>query len=281
MASSRPATIARSAATNYEANLAERSFFELTKALIRAAGAGLGDASSVADYLTPGLMRWRRYTDGPLLALAIGSLPLLLLELDRNDLTGSDRLFLDIVNIIVLVAFAVDYVTELLLARPKRRYVRGEWTSPLIVASQAVALVPALTGVGVLRVFRAARLWRLIAVLARAVAVGGAAAVEGRAILRRHAAAFALGVAGLTWLTSAVSFTLAEDVGSSGRLNSFFDALWWSSTTITTVGYGDVYPVTAVGRLIGVVTMVVGISTFAVVTAKVAEFLVRTRPIEK
>jgi voltage-gated potassium channel len=55
----------------------------------------------------------------------------------------------------------------------------------------------------------------------------------------------------------------------------FFDALWWSSATITTVGYGDVAPVTTVGRLVGVVTMVVGISTFAIVTAKVAEFLVR------
>jgi voltage-gated potassium channel len=40
------------------------------------------------------------------------------------------------------------------------------------------------------------------------------------------------------------------------------------------VGYGDVFPVTAAGRLIAGVTMVVGISTFAVVTAKVAEFLV-------
>jgi voltage-gated potassium channel len=213
--------------------------------------------------------------------LAIGSLPLLLLEVARDDLTGGDRRFLDIVNVVVLVAFAVDYVTELLLARPKRRYVRGEWTSLLIVAAQAVALIPALTGFGVLRVLRAGRAWRSIAVLARVVAVGGAAAAEGRVILRRHAAAFALGVAGLTWLTSAVGFTLAEDVGATGRLHSFFDALWWSSTTITTVGYGDVYPVTTAVRLIGVVTMVVGISTFAVVTAKVAEFLVRTRPVEK
>ena len=99
---------------------------------------------------------------------------------------------------------------------------------------------------------------------------------EGRTLLRRHAAGVALGVAGMTWLTSAVAFTLVEDVGADGRLHSFFDGLWWSTATITTVGYGDVYPVTGVGRLIGGLTMLVGISTFAVVTAKVAELLVRT-----
>lgn len=231
----------------------------------------------MAEYVTPRLEAWRRRTDGPLLALAVASLPILLLEVARSDLGRADRVFLDVTNVVVLVAFAVDYLVELALARRRIRFVRGEWTSLLIVVAQAVALFPALAGVGVLRVLRAGRAWRSVVVLGRVVAIGGAAAREGRQILRRHAAGFALGVAGMTWITSAVGFTLAEDVGPDGRIHSFFDAVWWSSTTITTVGYGDVYPVTVAGRLIGMATMVVGISTFAVVTAKVAEFLVRTR----
>ena len=78
-----------------------------------------------------------------------------------------------------------------------------------------------------------------------------------------------------TWITSAVAFTLAEDVGRHGRVASFGDALWWSLATVTTVGYGDIAPVTLIGRIVGGITMVVGISTFALVTAKLAEFLVR------
>lgn len=228
------------------------------------------------DYMTPALVRWRRATDAPLLILAVGSLPLLLLELVRKDLTRSDRVFLDVTNAVVLVAFLIDDAAEISVASRRRAYARAEWTSLLIVISQGIALVPSFSGFGVLRILRAGRAWRSVAVVARVVAIGGAAAAEGRTILRRHAAGFALGVGGLTWLTAAVAFTLVEDVGANGRLHSFFDALWWSSTTITTVGYGDVFPITAAGRFIGVITMVVGISTFAVVTAKVAEFLVRT-----
>ncbi len=234
----------------------------------------------MADYVTPSLERWRRYTDGPLIVLAVGSLPLLLLELARNRLSHADRVFLDIVNVVVLVAFAVDYVVEARLSRPTLSFIRSEWTSLVIVLAQTLALLPGLAGVGVFRVLRAGRVWRFLAVLARLAAIGGAVAADGKQTLRRHAAGFALGTAGLTWLSAAVGFTLAEDVGTDGRLHSFFDALWWSSTTITTVGYGDVYPVTAAGRIIGVFTMVVGISTFAIVTAKVAEFLVRARQAE-
>ena len=101
------------------------------------------------------LERWRAATDTPLLVLAIASLPILLLELARTELPYSDQLFLDIVNVVVLVAFAADYVVEFHLAKGKRNYMRGEWTNLFIVVSQVMALVPVLTGLGALRMLRA------------------------------------------------------------------------------------------------------------------------------
>ncbi len=228
------------------------------------------------DYMTPALARWRRATDWPLMALAIGSLPVLLLDFTSDDLPRWDRFFMTVVNVAVLVAFAIDYTVEVSLASKRRSYARHEIFSLLIVAAQALALAPALTAFGVLRALRAARLFRVVAVVVRAVAIGEVAAREGRVLLRQHAASFALGMAGITWLTSAAAFTVAEDVGVGGRVHSFFDALWWSASTITTVGYGDIYPVTAVGRIIGVFTMVVGVSAFAIVTARIARFLVQS-----
>lgn len=226
-------------------------------------------------YSTAALQRWRARTDGPLLVIAIGSLPLLLLEFDRPSLIRSDRISLDTVNIVVLAAFATDYLVELVLCRRRLLYVRMEWTSLVIVLSQALALLPGLAGFGVLRALRGARAVRAVAVIIRLVAIGGSAAKEGRHLLVRRASRFALSMAALTWLTSAAAFTLAENTDANGHPHTYVDALWWSISTITTVGYGDIFPVTPVGRLIAGMTMLVGISTFAVVTAKVAEFLVR------
>jgi voltage-gated potassium channel len=228
--------------------------------------------------MTPSLERWRQYTDGPLIALIVASLPLLVLELARSELSASDELFLDIVNGFVFVAFLIDYVVELCLAANRRSYVRSEWLAAVIVVTQGLAVLPAFAALGFLRSVRAVRALRALAVFARLFAIGGLAARDGRKMLNTYAARIALGAAALTWLSAAVAFTLVEDVGEGQRLNSFFDAVWWSTSTMTTVGYGDVYPVTAAGRVVGGITMLVGISAFAVVTARVASFLVRDRP---
>jgi len=221
----------------------------------------------------PELRKWRRVTEVPLTVLALGSLPLLLLQVVSSRLTQRDRAFLFIVDVIVFTAFATDFVVEFVLSSNKRRYLRTEWLGLFIVLTQFAALLPALGAVGV---FRAARGARLVTTVTRIAAIGAATSRrQGLQILKRQAARLAFGLSGLTWITSAVTFTLVEDVGTGRRVGSFFDALWWSAATITTVGYGDIYPVTAVGRIVAVFTMVVGISTLAVVTARVASFLIR------
>jgi voltage-gated potassium channel len=122
---------------------------------------------------------------------------------------------------------------------------------------------------------RGARALRVVSSLTRIIGISMASRSQGRAILKKRATSFAFGLAGFTLITSAVGFTLAEDVGKDGRVRSFFDALWWSGATITTVGYGDIYPITAAGRVIAIFTMLVGISTLAVVTARIAQFLIK------
>ena len=221
--------------------------------------------------ISPRLATWRRRTDLPLLLIAVGSLPLLLLEVVSHRLAQNDQRFITVVNVIVFIAFAVDYLVELSITQKRSTYIRTQWASLIIVFSQLFALLPALGFLGVLRGVRALR---VAGTLIRVFGIGAATKEQGRKFFKEKAASVAFGIAGLTLISSAVGFTMAEDVGDGRRIHSFFDALWWSAATITTVGYGDIYPVTAVGRVIAIFTMIVGISTLAVVTARIAQFLI-------
>jgi voltage-gated potassium channel len=62
-------------------------------------------------------------------------------------------------------------------------------------------------------------------------------------------------------IISAVLFTLFEK-GHNEHVQSYFDGLWWAMTTVTTVGYGDITPLTMGGRLVAVALMVTGILFF-------------------
>ncbi len=223
--------------------------------------------------ISPRLQSWQNKTDGLLVVIAVGSLPLLLLETISDRLPKGDKNFIVIVNLVVFIAFAIDYIVKLVLSDSKPTYIRTQWLSLLIVISQLLALLPAF---GVLGVLRGVRAIRIFGVIARVIGIGAATNSNGKEFFKKRAASVAFGIAGLTLITSAVAFTIAEDVGAGRRINSFFDALWWSAATITTVGYGDIYPVTVAGRIIAVFTMVVGISTLAVVTARIAKFLIAT-----
>ena len=75
----------------------------------------------------------------------------------------------------------------------------------------------------------------------------------------------------MTVVVGCAGLALAVE-GDAGNIKTFGDALWWAVTTITTVGYGDRYPVTAAGRGIAALLMVTGIAFFGVLTANVAAF---------
>jgi voltage-gated potassium channel len=201
-------------------------------------------------------------------------MPLLLLDLISDRLTSLDWGFLFTVNLVVFLAFLTDYLVGLMLTSSRTSYARRQLGNLLIVLAQLLALMPAL---GVLGALRGARAIRPLIAITRLIGLAIVAKQTGRDFLRRRAASVAFSIAGFTLITSAVAFTLAEVVGSGRRIESFFDALWWATATITTVGYGDIYPVTGTGRVVAAFTMVVGIATLSVVTARIAAFLMSTK----
>lgn len=93
----------------------------------------------------------------------------------------------------------------------------------------------------------------------------------------RTAGAIAAVVAFLSFVGSLAMLDAERDAPGS-TIHTLGDAIWWSFATMTTVGYGDTYPVTAVGRVVALIMMLIGISLLGVVSATMAStFVARLR----
>jgi voltage-gated potassium channel len=137
-------------------------------------------------------------------------------------------------------------------------------------------LLAAIPGLGVFRVFRMVRVAQL---LRRA----GRDRIGAELLDRRAISTFLLTI----WLvfvvveTAGATVFVAESSNPQANITTAGDALWWGIVTITTVGYGDQYPTTGPGRIIGTFLLVAGIGLFSVLTAFISNaFLApRRRPV--
>lgn len=96
-------------------------------------------------------------------------------------------------------------------------------------------------------------------------------------VLRRRAVAYPLAAAITGSVVIALTMPLIERGAPGATITTMGDGLWWGATTITTVGYGDEVPVTPLGRVLALVLMLVGISSFGIVTAGIAAHFVEER----
>ena len=154
--------------------------------------------------------------------------------------------------------FVVEYVAKLALAPSRRTFVRTHMLDLVVIA------VPFLRPIRALRVLR----------LLRAVAVAGEGLGRARRLLTEHGLQYVL-LAAVTVVFAGAAAELGFERSVSGsNIHTYGDALWWAVVTVTTVGYGDRYPVTADGRGVAVVLMIVGIGLIGAITANVAAFFV-------
>ena len=194
---------------------------------------------------------WDEISDGPLTVAAVVFLiaySLQVLARAKGTIDG----WLQVVEWVTWGAFAVDYFMRLRLAGP-----RGRWF---------VRHLPDLAVVA-LPVLRPLRLLRLVALLSIFQRAAGNS-------LRGRVVTYALGSTVILVYVAALAVLEAERDLPHATITTFGDALWWAAATITTVGYGDVTPISTTGRFIAVGLMVGGIALLGTVTATIASWLV-------
>lgn len=170
----------------------------------------------------------------------------------QPDLAPGWRRLCGAVQLASWIVFLVDYLARVWAAHNRRRYFTKHLLDLLIVA------LPAL---------RPLRLLRLV-VLFRVLNRKAAASLRGRVPLYVSVSAATLVVC------AALAVLGAERDAPGSNIKSFGDAVWWAVVTVTTVGYGDHFPVTFQGRCVAVGLMIGGVALIGVVTASFAAWFI-------
>lgn len=197
------------------------------------------------------LQRWERHVEWPLAVAAAVFLVLFSTQVFAQ-LRGLAAYLVWAVDWAIWGLFVLDYFVRLYLATDRWHWFRRH------LLDFAIVTLP------LLRPLRLLRLLVLIEVLQKAV---------GHAFRGRIVVYTASGVVLLIYTASLAVFD-KERYLQGATINSFGKAVWWSITTVTTVGYGDVYPVTNAGRVIAVLLMIGGIGLVGVVTAALASWII-------
>jgi len=197
--------------------------------------------------------------------LALSVLGLLLLGAGvALPLTAETRQILDYADDVLCLLFFIDFIHSMWRAENKWRYfIQWGW----------IDLLSCIPSIDYLRAGRAARIVRVFRVL-RAIR---SARIIASFILQRRAqgAMLAATLTGmLLILLASIGILHLEDVPEA-NIKSAEDALWWTMETITTVGYGDKYPVTSEGRLLASGLMLAGVALIGIYTGYVASWFLR------
>jgi voltage-gated potassium channel len=180
-------------------------------------------------------------------------------------LRPNTRMVLDYADFGVCLLFFSDFIISLANAPNRKRYLM-QW-----------GWIDLLSSVPTINVFRIGRLARIVRIF-RLLRGFRATKILASFVLERRSESSFLAAVLVTILAlafSAIAVLHCENV-PAGNIKSPEDAIWWALTTITTVGYGDRYPVTTEGRFIGAALMIVGVGLFGTLAGFIASWFLQT-----
>ena len=206
----------------------------------------IGDASS------------RAYDRLMTVAIIVGLIPL--------TLKGTN-LFANLIDLIVSILFIIDYIARVYTADYKmgvksyKAYL-AYVTTPLAIFDLLSILpvlyvfIPVSSLIGLLRLFRVFRVLKLVRYSKTMVIISNVVRKVKKQLL-----AVLLLIIVYIFVSAMLIFQLEPDL-----FETFFDALYWATISITTIGYGDIYPVTNIGKLITMVSALMGMAVIALPT---------------
>lgn len=192
-------------------------------------------------------------------------------------LSPSTRIWLQRFETFTVFVFTVEYLLRALVATPTRSYLLS-----FFGIVDLLAILPFYIGMGVdLRSIRAFRLLRLFRIFKLARYSAAVRRFHRAIIIAREEVVLFLCATGVLLYLAAVGIYYFESEVQPEQFGSVFHCLWWAVATLTTVGYGDAYPITAGGRVFTFGILLIGLGVISVPAGLVASALSKAREMEE
>lgn len=202
-----------------------------------------------------------RKIETPMIVLAIMIIPIVLIELEILSTNAQIVSIATMIDDIIWFAFLFEYMMIVSLYNDKIGYTKRSWPNLLILLLSPPLIAP--QGFASIRILRALRVFRSLRIL---IALKrGIKPILG--VFEKNSLHYVTIITVFLIIASSIAFSWLEQ-----RDLSY--GLWWAITTVTTVGYGDTYPVTNMGRIFAAFIMIIGIGFVSLLTANITSYFV-------
>jgi len=195
-----------------------------------------------------------RFEERMRLPILISALLPIILNLAQNDNTIAN-----LAMVLTWFVFVYDFVVHMKLYRAYLHRGRGKFDLVVVILTAPYFLIPGLGNIRILSLARLARLARVVK------AMGGSVMKLVKQLGR-------VGIVTGIILVTCAYIAYGAEKATNPEFDRFGQAMWWAIVTITTVGYGDVVPITPQGRFAGVILMMSGVAVLGVLAGTLASF---------
>ena len=222
------------------------------------------------------LLLYHPYTELFTFILTIFSITVLILEMLQpgsnsvgwmnSDFDNAERLFFFVADLIITILFAAEYCIKMIVIPYRAKFFKSTFVDFL-------AILP------LFRMFRLARSLRFLKMFRLLRALKMDSLMEYEVVRKKSQSLFQNeNTTILTYLVISIMFgtvgILIFERGTNDGFTSLGDGLWWCIVTITTVGYGDISPITTGGKVVAAIIMFVGLSFYPLLTGSISSILI-------